>query len=275
MEKMRLVPVDQARSMDPASVDPLKKAKSSSADGDGDDVVIAKMQDAFIRKNDRKKILEQKNLDDFAKKVKPILSSSADNFQEVLKSFNGDEQALARTILNIIARLPKVSLVKNQLFIDGQIYDADATQMVKDIIKNKITGAESVLQLLRGANDNELSGIPDDDNASMMSYDETFDETLIPYLAREGQATVMENVAGAQASPRRRGRKKKSGPSPIGASTPIRPKVRTSPLKTRRQRFAEAVKKTKTVSPRDILQQLNAQGRKNGGKKPQQWVTYN
>ena len=273
MEKMRLVPVDQARSMDPASVDPLKKAKSSSADGD--DVVIAKMQDAFIRKNDRKKILEQKNLDDFAKKVKPILSSSADNFQEVLKSFNGDEQALARTILNIIARLPKVSLVKNQLFIDGQIYDADATQMVKDIIKNKITGAESVLQLLRGANDNELSGIPDDDNASMMSYDETFDETLIPYLAREGQATVMENVAGAQASPRRRGRKKKSGPSPIGASTPIRPKVRTSPLKTRRQRFAEAVKKTKTVSPRDILQQLNAQGRKNGGKKPQQWVTYN
>ena len=36
---MRLVPVDQARSMDPASVDPLKKAKSSSADGD--DVVIA------------------------------------------------------------------------------------------------------------------------------------------------------------------------------------------------------------------------------------------
>ena len=153
MEKMQLVPVDQARTANAAPEMFDKKPKESTSK-EADDVLLARMQDAYIRKNDRKKILEQKNLEDFAKKVKPILSSNADNLQEVLKNFNGDEQALARTVLNIIARLPKVSLVKNQLFIDGQIYDADVTQMVKDIIKNKITGAESVLKLLRAPNAN-------------------------------------------------------------------------------------------------------------------------
>ena len=144
MEKMRLVPVDQAQTADSASESTSKNPKEPSSN-EADDVLLARMQDAYIRKNDRKKILEQQNLENFAKKVKPLLASNADNMQEVLKSFNGDEQALARTVLNIIVRLPKVSLVKNQLFIDGQIYDTDVTKMVKEIIKNKITGAESVL----------------------------------------------------------------------------------------------------------------------------------
>ena len=197
--------------------------------------------------------------------MKPLLASNADNMQEVLKSFNGDEQALARTVLNIIVRLPKVSLVKNQLFIDGQIYDTDVTKMVKEIIKNKITGAESVLHLLRGANG----------NTSMMSYDDSFDETLIPYLARESQAEPFDEDE-VRGTVRKRGRKNKSGP--LRTSTPARPPAPPqprSPLKTRGQRLREAVKKTKTVSPRDVLQKIAATGRKNAGNKPQRWLTYN
>ena len=63
----------------------MKKEKELPKEAN--DVKLAKLQDAFIRKQDAKKIKENRDWDQLASQLKPIFSAQQGDIQEMLKPF--------------------------------------------------------------------------------------------------------------------------------------------------------------------------------------------
>ena len=120
---------------------------------EGDDVKIAKLHDMMIRKQDAKQIKTDKHWSDLGARLKPILSSVQDEKKEILKQFPDTAHAQVEFILNILNRLPKVSLTNTQLLIDGQALSDPLKKVISDIMKNEIKGVENVIQKLRTTDD--------------------------------------------------------------------------------------------------------------------------
>ena len=120
---------------------------------EGDDVKIAKLHDMMIRKQDAKQIKTDKHWSDLGARLKPILSSVQDEKKEILKQFPDTAHAQVEFILNILNRLPKVSLTNTQLLIDGQALSDPLKKVISDIMKNEIKGVENVIQKLRTSDD--------------------------------------------------------------------------------------------------------------------------
>ena len=290
MQKMRLVHPDRLVASTSTST-PAKEKEELKMLGKknvSDDVQLAEFQDAFIRKQDKKKNLEEKNMSDFAKKIKPLLAGNITNMEEVLKAFTGDEQIVAQNILNILARIPRVSFNNNKLLIDGEAVKDDLVQIIKEMMQNDVNGAESVIQILRGklsGNSGRRRGTNDD---SDMPFARSFDETLVPYLASGG----FSNEAGAsgfslpvhQSTPMPSGKKsKKSPPYKLRATSLLRKdaveelKQNVNPIKPKPSKARRKLNKSQgaSPSPRKALQKVLAQeAKKNGGNKPRDWLGY-
>ena len=297
MQRMRLVHPDRLASI-PASTlttEGKEELKMPGKKNTSDDVQLAEFQDAFIRKQDKKKNLEEKNISDFAKKIKPLLAGNISNMEAVLKAFSGDDQIVAQNILNILARIPRVSFNNNKLLIDGEAVKEDLVQIIKDMMQNNINGAESVIQVLRGKMNKNSGWDEDDDDDYSVPFARSFDETLIPYLA------------GTESGAKRKLPKKGSMRPPVHQSTPMPrqptpgpPSGKKSPPYKLRQSAARAnaaygyapeqlkgvnqpksrskvrrkLNKSAEPSPRRLLQQLQAQEAKDNGGKAREWLGY-
>ena len=298
MQRMRLVHPDRLASIPTSTLATEKKEelKMPSKKNTSDDVQLAEFQDAFIRKQDKKKNLEEKNISDFAKKIKPLLAGNVSNMEEVLKAFSGDDQIVAQNILNILARIPRVSFNNNKLLIDGEAVKEDLVQIIKDMMQNNINGAESVIQVLRGKLNKNSGWEDDDDDDYSVPFARSFDETLIPYLAGEAGAKRKSSGKGSMRPPVHQ-----STPMPR-QSTPMPPSGKKSPPYKLRQSAARAnaaygyapeqlkqgvnhpksrslkvrrkLNKSASPSPRKLLQQLQAQEAKNNGSKAREWLGY-
>ena len=140
MDKMVLMPAEQYRALKNGSNEPKKEAS---------DVKMAKFQDSFIREQNAKKITEEQNWENVSSRLKPIFSSQHADVQKMLKSFPSNQQDQAKLVLNLLARLPKVSLSAEQLLVDGQPMTDSLTAIVSDIMRNDVRGVESLIQALR------------------------------------------------------------------------------------------------------------------------------
>ena len=140
MDKMVLMPAEQYRALKNGSNEPKKEAS---------DVKMAKFQDSFIREQNAKKITEEQNWENVSSRLKPIFSSQQADVQKMLKSFPSNQQDQAKSVLNLLARLPKVTLSAEQLLVDGQPMTDSLTAIVRDIMRNDVRGVESLIQALR------------------------------------------------------------------------------------------------------------------------------
>ena len=140
MDKMVLMPAEQYRALKNGSNEPKKEAS---------DVKMAKFQDSFIREQNAKKITEEQNWENVSSRLKPIFSSQQADVQKMLKSFPSNQQDQAKLVLNLLARLPKVTLSAEQLLVDGQPMTDSLTAIVRDIMRNDVRGVESLIQALR------------------------------------------------------------------------------------------------------------------------------
>ena len=140
MDKMVLMPAEQYRALKNGSNEPKKEAS---------DVKMAKFQDSFIREQNAKKITEEQNWENVSSRLKPIFSSQHADVQKMLKSFPSNQQDQAKSVLNLLARLPKVTLSAEQLLVDGQPMTDSLTAIVRDIMRNDVRGVESLIQALR------------------------------------------------------------------------------------------------------------------------------
>ena len=140
MDKMVLMPAEQYRALKNGSNEPKKEAS---------DVKMAKFHDSFIRQQNAKKITEDQNWENVSSRLKPIFSSQQADVQKMLKSFPSNQQDQAKLVLNLLARLPKVTLSTEQLLVDGQPMTDSLSAIVKDIMRNDVQGVESLIQALR------------------------------------------------------------------------------------------------------------------------------
>ena len=281
MQRMRLVHPDRLVSPSTSNSGKEKDEQNYNIPSQkkSADVQLAELQDAFIRKQDKKKNQEERNMSDFAKKIKPLLAGNVANMEEVLKAFTGNDRIVAQNILNILARIPRVSLSNNKLLIDGEAVKEDLVQIIKEMMRNNVNGAESVVQILRGKADSSWQD--DDDDDESMPFARSFDETLVPYLST--QAGIKSPMKGILKTPG------KALPPPVHQSTPMPPpgkksppyKLRGSSLLNRSRinpiapKSRKKLNKSQTASPRKTLQKLQAQETKDARNRiGYGWINY-
>ena len=142
MDKMVLVPAEEYSAIK------RKERDDTDASNEASDVKVAKFQDAFIRKQNAKKIREDENWERLSSRLRPIFASLDHN--EILKKIPSFQVENAKFVLNVLARLPKVTLSGDKLFIDGQPMGESLVTIVDDIVRNDVGGVESLIQSLRG-----------------------------------------------------------------------------------------------------------------------------
>ena len=188
MEKMMLVHPDRLTTLKQsgASAVSVEKKKEEPAD-----IQIARLEDEFITKKEKKKNKEKKKLDDLTKRVKPLLSSNAADMQNIIKeNFSSKDQAAAQTILDFLSKLPQVSIIDKRMLIKGQPLTDNVVTVVQDIIDNDVKNVEDVIQMLRGVKPNQSARKR---RRVKMSDDvtEDFTEALIPFLSAQEPSSEM------------------------------------------------------------------------------------
>ena len=90
MEKMILLPMDRYQSLTEGKQDTPKSLLNSSKT-EADDVKVAKFQEAFVKKETKRKNAQSTDLDDYIKKMKPILEASAREWETLIASFPSEQ----------------------------------------------------------------------------------------------------------------------------------------------------------------------------------------
>ena len=139
MEKMVLIPQDQYERSKSGNDPKGKKG------GEPPDVRLKLLYDEQMKKSAREKNKQEKELD----RIQPLLALQSSNLAEVLRNIPQGKQLSANFILRILSRLPKVSIVRNFITIDGEPLNDTASQIVEQIIDNGVIGTEHVIQALR------------------------------------------------------------------------------------------------------------------------------
>ena len=253
MDKMVLMPAEQYRALKNGSNEPKKEAS---------DVKMAKFQDSFIREQNAKKITEEQNWENVSSRLKPIFSSQQADVQKMLKSFPSNQQDQAKLVLNLLARLPKVTLSAEQLLVDGQPMTDSLTAIVRDIMRNDVRGVESLIQALRRGQRTippqlAMETIDIEDSPSLyttvvpnMKQKQTFDEgamdSFIPYTplllhsTEPPLSSTPRKVTPIKTTPRMSPKNQSTSfetqeKIPKVQRTPIGtvPRVQRSPIKTR------------------------------------------
>ena len=273
----------------------MKKEKELPKEAN--DVKLAKLQDAFIRKQDAKKIKENRDWDQLASQLKPIFSAQQGDIQEMLKPFPETQRDQAKLVLNLLSRLPKVTLSQKQLLIDGQPLADSLNTIVRDILKNDVRGVESLIQVLRRGPRTippqlAMETIDVEDSPSLYatvvpkrSRKETFNDddvddedtmdALIPYTplllhAEEpASSSTPRKVTPIKKTPKVK-RTPETTQNPTKQSTPVGPgpRVQRSPIKTRSSKVQR--------SPIAVAATADPLMRESAKKKKQEayWVSY-
>ena len=127
----------------------MKKDPAADTSKDPSDVKLAKAVDSYVRKRDEKKIKEHQDWEKLSSRLKPILSGSQKEIEEIMNQFPNHQRPDAQFILSILSRLPKVVLTPKRLLIDGTPMEDSLVAIVDDILKNNVKGMESLIQVLR------------------------------------------------------------------------------------------------------------------------------
>ena len=155
------------------------------------DIQMARLEDAYITNKEKKKNREKKKLDELAKRVKPLLSSNTADMQNIIKqNFSSHDQANAQTIIDLLSKLPQVSIIDTKMLVKGQPWGDNVITVVQDIINNGVKNVEDVIQMLRGVKPNQPARkrrrvkVTDD-------VTEDFTEALIPFLSAQEPSAEM------------------------------------------------------------------------------------
>ena len=215
MEKMFLVNPEEYASMKKKQSQP-----SSSITHEANDIQLAKLQDAYVRKRDEKKIKENLQWDKLSSRLKPILSSSQGEIQGIIDQFPPDVQRWAKFIVTTLSRLPKVLVTPNRILIDGIPMKDSLLDIIDDILQNNVSDVDTLIRAMRNG-----------------TRDTTTIQELKPPSNKQEDKTPEKQRVVQESS-------KMHTPSPVS-----NPEGR-SPIKTRSQHARIASSKLPTRSPK-------------------------
>ena len=114
-----------------------------------DDILVKKKDEAWITKAEREKDRKRQEMDAFSERLKPLLSIHLQQIDDILKEIHPNRQAQAKFLLEILSRLPKVSLTKKHLLIDNEPQPGYMKDILDEMMDNNITGVTSIINALR------------------------------------------------------------------------------------------------------------------------------
>ena len=114
-----------------------------------DDILVKKKDEAWITKAEREKDRKRQEMDAFSERLKPLLSIHLQQIDDILKEIHPNRQAQAKFILEVLSRLPKVSLTKKHLLIDNEPQPGYMKDILEEMMDNNITGVTSIINALR------------------------------------------------------------------------------------------------------------------------------
>ena len=232
MEKMIMISSDQYNDMKRRSNKTNKDVNEKKSEAA--DVTVTKMNDEYVKQTAIKKNKAEHDMEEFSKRMKPLLSLHLNDIDEIMKHIPPDQKTQADFLIQVLSRLPKVSLSKNHILIDHEPMIKKASDVIKLMIDNGIKGTKSIINaMIYGGGDES-----DDDQTAFHSVAQTpFKKTPIktsPIMstpAKSPSQTPKRKRTRIDATeempmmtPKRKTPKSQNAISPITASTPKQPK---------------------------------------------------
>ena len=90
----------------------------------------------------------------------------------------------------MLSRLPKVSIVRNYITIDGEPLKETASEIVTDIINNNVVGSQAVIEALRTGKIKTTPAI----KASTKAYRNVKKKTSTPLLSKPSTSRVRPSL---------------------------------------------------------------------------------
>ena len=149
MDRMILVAEDQARGQKMRNKtlnENENENENQISSNTADDIRVKLFYDDQMKKSAREKQkLEQSLL------IQPLLGIQSENLSEVLRLIPTKKQVRANFVLQVLARLPKLSVLRNQITIDNEPLTIPANQVIEEIVDNNIYGTQSIIDALRNS----------------------------------------------------------------------------------------------------------------------------
>lgn len=151
MEKMMMVSMDEYNKMkkwpDPESAS--VSTPTSSLTKDPPDIAAKKLYDEKLRGDAIEKNRQERENQDFQKKLKPLLAIHNEHLLDVIKRLEPSKRVQAHYVLQVLSRLPKVSIMQDRILIDGEALAEKCHNIVSEIITNGVTGRKALIDALR------------------------------------------------------------------------------------------------------------------------------
>ena len=170
---------------------------------DPDDVAILKKHDAYVRNLNQEKIKEDKNWAELGARLKPILSTYAKETSEIVNSFPVERQMQVQTILDILTKIPKVTIADKKISINGSLMNESARQVVNDMLENNVYDPASLIKILRGKG--QVKKAKEEEEEDSENFEDGFlsmDQTVTPGRSRskspQKTSTPIENRSRAR-----------------------------------------------------------------------------
>ena len=126
-----------------------KKGEEEKFDKYPPDVQMRKLNDQYTRTKNKQKNQEIEEMEEFSRKLKPILSLHTNSLEEVLKKIPKNQHVQASFLLQVLSRLPKTSIQRDYILIDGEPLPTSASDIVKQMINNGMVGTQNIINAMR------------------------------------------------------------------------------------------------------------------------------
>ena len=207
-----------------------KKQTPSNVTPEATDVQLAKLQDAYVRKRDEKKIKENLEWDKLSSRLKPILASSHVEIHGIIDQFPLEMQDRARFILSTLSRLPKVLVTPNRLLIDGIPMEDSLMDIINDILQNNVSGVDTLIRALRNGRKDALAMKPGHESPRNKSESETPKKELGAQESSKTQAFSPVSNPKEVSPIKTRGQRARIDSPKLPTRSPVVSKLRYSPL---------------------------------------------
>ena len=127
---MIAIPIGDFAKMKNKAQENNASSSSTLTSKDPPDIQDRKLIDSKLKESAIEVNKEKRDAQNMRKKLKPLLRMHNEQILEVIRNLEVGKQVPAQFILQVLTRLPKVTILRNRLLIDGEPLEEKASNIV-------------------------------------------------------------------------------------------------------------------------------------------------
>lgn len=148
MDRMVMISLDSFEDMK-RNRTKQKNKEDEIGSKDPPDVEMKKRNDQYVKSVAKEKNQADQEMEEFSKRLKPLLSLHTNSIEEIIKKIPSDKQEQASFLIQVLSRLPKVSIQRDRLMIDGEPLSTPASDIIKEMMSAGIGGTKNIINAMR------------------------------------------------------------------------------------------------------------------------------